>query len=125
MNILSKLQTRMGHFVLSHLLTKEVIASWKAGYVQDPLSDIPAHKEQHTDKIDEKALQAALREHRESRDIPRLRGGRILDVNLEDLDGPGSLARWYRRDVFEREETREISAIQLQEKLLEMLGEEG
>jgi hypothetical protein len=132
MNLFSQMRTRLGHFILSHVLTKEVIESFvphgSSTATSWPTQQFfPAHNEsseRHTEGLSEKDVEVALREHRESREVPGLQPGGKLPVNLEEFRGPGSFARWYyHRESVEQQDTVEISAIELQEELLKRLGE--
>jgi len=127
MGILSNVKTKIGYFILDHLVTQDVIQRWKSTYIED-LADIvptqvipatsPAPREQNTDAIDESAVNAAIK--------AQIVRGRALDVPADKL-APGKLAPWYwnRLSRITNEDTVELSAIRLQEKLRRILDGEG
>lgn len=132
MNIFSQLQRKLGHFLLDHFLSQDIVLSWESPespappWTTGPIQAFfPEHSRQDTDGINEKDLEKALKEHRESREIPGLRGGKRIDVPAGQL-APRKLAAWYF-DRFNRiieQDTVEISAINLQEELRKRLDGE-
>lgn len=134
MGILSNAKRRLGYFILDHIVTQEVIQQWKSGYIKDPLPDIvptqvvpavlPDPKERNTDRIDAKAVEAAIK----AQNAKAVRG-RALDVPQEHL-APGKLIRWYRDQEnhvnrVTNEDTVSLNAIKLQEELRRRLDGEG
>lgn len=131
MGILSNAKRRLGYFILDHIVTQDVIQQWKSGYIKDPLPDIaiptqvvpamlPDPKERHTDRIDAKAVNAAI----QAQNVKVVRG-RALDVPQENLV-PGKLAPWYwnRLNRMTDEDTVSLKAINLQEELRRRLDGE-
>lgn len=118
MSIISSMKTRLGHFIIDHLVTQQVIKEWKAGYIEDPLPQISAQAERHTDSIDEKAVDAAIK----AQGLKAVRGV-ALDVPADRV-APGKLIRWYqeRKITASTQDTVEINTVQLQEELLKRLG---
>lgn len=119
MGIISSTKRKIGHFILDHFLTEEVVSSWKAGHVEGPLpptlyatGPVPSI-ERNTDRIDVKAVEAAIK----AQNIKAVRG-RALDVPQEYL-APGKLIRWYRDqenhvNKVSNENTVSLNAIKLQ-----------
>lgn len=131
MGILSNAKRKLGYFILDHIVTQEVIQQWKSGYIKDPLPDIgiptqvvpamlPDPKERHTDRIDVKAVNAAI----QAQNVKVVRG-RALDVPQENL-APGKLAPWYWNHTkrITEADTAKMSAINLQEELRRRLDGE-
>src|SRR5579885_2332617 len=129
MGILSSAKMKIGHFILDHFLTEEVVSSWKAGhaetlpptlYATGPVPSI----ERNTDRIDVKAVEAAIK----AQNAKAVRG-RALDVPQEHL-APGKLILWYREQEnhvnrVTNEDTVSLNAIKLQEELRKRLDGEG
>ncbi len=136
MNIFSQLRTRLGYFLLSHVLTREVLASFASQGNATRIDEtpwptqtlpafFPASGEQNTDSINEHDLEVALQTHRETREVPGLHRHTVpLNVDMDTFKAKGDYMRWYHRaQQIERQDTVEISAIALQEELLKRLGE--
>jgi hypothetical protein len=124
MGIISTMKTRLGHFILDHLVTQHIIKEWKEGFIEDPLPQIsatPVPTERHTDAIDERAVNAAI----VAQGLKAVRGV-ALDVPADRV-APGKLIRWYqeRKEIMSTQDTIQMSAIQMQEHLLKRLDEGG
>lgn len=132
MGILSNAKRKLGYFILDHIVTQDVIQEWKSGYIADPLPDIgiptqvvpatfPAPTERHTDRIDAKAVNAAI----QAQNIKAVRG-RALDVPADKV-APGKLAPWYWNHLnrVTDEDTVSLKAINLQEELRKRLDGDG
>lgn len=131
MGILSNAKRRLGYFILDHIVTQDVIQQWKTShhiedlapptlYATGPVPSI----ERHTDRIDVKAVNAAI----QAQNIKAVYG-RALDVPQEHL-APGKLIRWYRDqenhvNKVSNEDTVKMSAIKLQEELRKILDGDG
>lgn len=131
MGILSNVKTKLGYFILDHIVTQDVIQQWKTSHHIEDLSPPTLYAtgpmpsiERNTDRIDAKAVNASI----QAQNVKVVRG-RALDVPQEYL-APGKLVRWYREQEnyvnrVASEDTVRMSAIKLQEELRRRLDGEN
>lgn len=126
MGIISSTKRKIGHFILDHFVTQDVIQQWRENHTEELLpptlyitGPVPS-MERNTDRIDVRSLEAAMR----AQNIKVVRG-KALDVPPEEL-APTKLAPWYwnRINSVTEEPTVSIEAIKLQEKLRKRLDGE-